>query len=122
MSTYAETTVTGQVWQRCSQIVIDNPRHATPTVRFEEERVVSLDTGDELRKPAAGITQDFDPALVVPLRNPVTGELTGASISYSDVYAILYSAYIAAATARDQRLAPPVDTVRAEPVEAPAQP
>jgi hypothetical protein len=107
MSNYAETTVTGQVWQRCSQIVIDNPRHAVPTVRFEEERVVSLDTGDELRKPAPGITQDFDPALTVPLRNPVTGELTGDSISYAEVYAILYSAYIAAATARDERLAPP---------------
>ena len=107
MSTYAETTVTGQVWQRCSQIVIDNHRHAVPTVRFEEERVVALDTGDELRKPAAGITQDFDPALAVPLRNPVTGELTGDSITYAEVYAILYSAYIAAATARDERLAPP---------------
>lgn len=107
MSNYAYTNVIGQVWQRCSQIVIDNPRHAVPTVRFEEERIVSLNSGDELRKPASGITQDFDPALAVPLRNPVTGELTGASITYADVYAILYSAYIAAATARDERLAPP---------------
>lgn len=114
MSNYAETTVTGQVWQRCCQIVIDNPRGRTPTVRFEEERIVALDNGDEMRRPAAGITQNFDPAREVPLRDPRTGELTGDSVSYAQVYAILYSAYIAAATERDQAAAPPP----AQPVEA----
>lgn len=103
MSTYIESTVTGQVWTRCNQIAIDNRRGSTPTVRFEEERVAVLDDGDEMRKPAAGITLDFDPARVIPLRDPRTGELTGQTTTYGDVYAVLYSAYIAAANERDNR-------------------
>lgn len=107
MSTYIETTVTGQVWTRCNQIAIDNRRGQLPTVRFEEERVAVLDDGDEMRKPGAGITQDFDPAREVPLRDPVTGQLTGQVTTYAEVYATLYSAYIAAALERDAQLNPP---------------
>jgi len=114
MSTYIESTVTGQVWTRCNQIAIDNRRGTTPTVRFEEERVVVLDDGDEMRKPAAGITLDFDPARQIPLLDPSTGQPTGNSTTYGAVYAILYSAYIAAAQERDARHNPP------QPAPAPA--
>ena len=114
MSTYIESTVTGQVWTRCNQIAIDNRRGTTPTVRFEEERVVVLDDGDEMRKPAAGITLDFDPARQIPLLDPATGQPTGNSTTYGAVYAILYSAYIAAAQERDARHNPP------QPAPAPA--
>lgn len=107
MSTYIESTVTGQVWTRCNQIAIDNRRGTTPTVRFEEERVAVLDDGDEMRKPAAGITLDFDAARVIPLLDPTTGEPTGQETTYGAVYAILYSAYIAAAQERDARHNPP---------------
>lgn len=107
MSTYIESTVTGQVWTRCNQISIDNRRGQVPTVRFEEERVALLDDGDEMRKPAAGITLDFDPARQVPLLDPATGQPTGTSTTYGAVYAILYSAYIAAAQERDARHNPP---------------
>jgi hypothetical protein len=116
MSTYIESTVTGQVWTRCNQIAIDNRRGSTPTVRFEEERVAVLDDGDEMRKPAAGITLDFDPARVIPLLNPSTGQPTGDETTYGAVYAILYSAYIAAAQERDARNNPP------PPAEQPAAP
>jgi hypothetical protein len=114
MSTYAESTVTGQAWQRCCQIVIENRRGVQPTVRFEEERVVALDTGEELRKPAAGITLDFDPAREIPLRDPATGEPTGESTTYGAAYAVLYSAYIAAALERDARLNPSPAPVAAD--------
>jgi hypothetical protein len=114
MSTYIESTVTGQVWTRCNQIAIDNRRGITPTVRFEEERVAVLDDGDEMRKPAAGMTIDFDPARQIPLLDPTTGAPTGASTTYGAVYAILYSAYIAAAQERDARHHPP------QPAPAPA--
>lgn len=118
MSTYVESTVSGQVWTRCNQIAIDNRRGQVPTVRFEEERVVTLDSGDEMRKPAAGITLEFDPARQIPLRDPRTGELTGQSTSYGEVYAILYSAYIAAAQERDTRDNPPAaHTANAQPAQ-----
>ena len=117
MSTYIESTVTGQVWTRCNQIAIDNRRGITPTVRFEEERIALLDDGDEMRKPAAGITLDFDAARVIPLRNPTTGEPTGQTTTYGQVYGILYSAYIAAAQERDARNNPPPP---AEQPDAPA--
>lgn len=104
MNNYVESSVTGQIWTRCCQIAIENRRGQVPTVRFEEERVVVLEDGDEMRKPAAGVTLDFDPAREVPLRNPVTGEMTGQVTTYAAIYATLYSAYIAAAVERD---APP---------------
>lgn len=106
MSNYLESAVTGQAWQRCCQIVIDNRRHITPSVRFEEEQVVALDIGEEIRKPAAGITLDFDPAREIPLRDPATGELTGQSTTYADAYALLFSAYLAAALERDAKAQP----------------
>lgn len=121
MSTYIESTVTGQVWTRCNQIAIDNRRGSTPTVRFEEERVAVLDDGDEMRKPAAGMTIDFDPARQIPLLDPTTGQPTGNSTTYGAVYAILYSAYIAAAQERDARHNPtPPAEQTAAPAPAPA--
>ena len=39
---YNETTVTGQAWQRCHQVVIENPRTGQQVVRFEEERVLAM--------------------------------------------------------------------------------
>ena len=52
MSAYTESTVTGHAWRRCNQIVIDNRRGSTPTVRFDEEAVVALAGAAEVRTPA----------------------------------------------------------------------
>ena len=101
MPDYNESTVTGHTWQRCHQVVIENPRHGARGVRFDEERVLALDGGAELRQPAGTLAVPFDPDAVIPLRDPDTGELTGATTTYGDAYALLYSAYLAAALARD---------------------
>ena len=98
---YNETTVTGQAWQRCHQVVIENPRTGQHVVRFEEERVLAVDGGAEINTPIGGIAVPFDQAKEIPLRNPMTGELTGESTTYGAAYALLYSAYLAAATERD---------------------
>ena len=103
---YNETTVTGQSWQRCCQVVIENPRTGTPVVRFEEERVLALAGGAELRTPAPGLALSFDPAKTIALRDPATGEPTGQTVTYADAYALLYSAYLSAATERDAAQAP----------------
>lgn len=98
---YKEATVTGQSWQRCSQIVIENPHKGVPVVRFDEERVLALQTGADVRTPAGTLALTFDPAKTIPLCDPATGELTGESATYEAAYVLLYSAYLAAATERD---------------------
>lgn len=108
---YNETTVTGQAWQRCYQVVIENPRTGQQVVRFDEERVLALDGGAELKTPAGSLAMVFDPAKEIPLRDPMTGELTGEATTYGAAYALLYSAYLAAAIERDAANAP------AEPIE-----
>jgi hypothetical protein len=101
MSDYRESAVTGTTWQRCCQIVIANPRGAVPTVRFDEESVLALADGTEIRRPVGALALDFDPAKVIELRDPATGELTGDTSSYGAVYTLLYSAYMTTALERD---------------------
>ena len=101
MSDYRETAVTGTAWQRCCQIVIDNPRQGVPTVRFDEESVLALADGTEMRRPMGALAVPFDPAKEIAMCNPATGALTGMTMNYAEVYAVLYSAYLAAALERD---------------------
>jgi hypothetical protein len=107
MADYKQSAVDGTTWQRCHQIVIDNPRRALPAVRFDEEEVLALSDGQEIKRPVGSVRVPFDPAQEIPLRDPVSGALTGDTATYGDAYALLYSAYIAAAEARDAALAPP---------------
>lgn len=109
MSDYKETTLSGSSWQRCHQIVIDNPRGGVPTVRFDEEETLAIN-GDEIKRPMGQLALAFDPARSFDLRNPITGELIpGAASTYGDVYVLLYSAYMAAALERDT---PPVQPIQ----------
>ena len=101
MSNYKETTITGSSYTRCNQIVINNNRNVTPTVRFDEQVVVSMGTGDTVITGVGSIEMAFDPTKIIPLLDPTTGEATGQSMSYGTVYAILYSAYLDAALTRD---------------------
>ena len=107
---YNETTVTGQAWQRCHKVVIENSRTGQQVVRFEEERVLSMDGGAEIKTPVGGLSVVFDPAKEIPLRDPMTGELTGKATTYGAAYALLYSAYLAAAIERDAAANTPLVT------------
>lgn len=108
MSDYKETDVVGKAWSRCYQIEIDNVRGRPPAVQFLEERVLVLDDGQDIRQNQGPLAVDFDPARVIPIRNPETGEPTGATATYGEAYVLLYSAYIDAALARDALLPQPV--------------
>ena len=102
MSDYKETPLSGTAWQRCFQIVIENPRNGAPVVRFDEESVLAVAGGNEIRQPVGTLTIPFDPAKPMPLRNPGTGELIPSSeATYGEAYVLLYSAYMAAALERD---------------------
>ena len=101
MNDYKETSVTGTSWQRCNCVHIDNPHGTMPQVTFAEEVVATLGI-DTFTKPTTQIVFPFDPAVVIELRNPVTNELTGATVTGLDVYVALYSFYLQKAAERDQ--------------------
>lgn len=101
MADYKESEVSGKQWQRCRAIEIDNPYGAMPVVRFFEELRTQVG-GQGVAVPVGGITQNFDdPAKTFPLRNPMTGELVGATATYGEVYGLLWSLYMALAEERD---------------------
>lgn len=107
MPDYNETTVNGNAWQRCKQVVIENRRGVTPMMRFDEERVTALSDGDVNHRDLGALSVPFDPQAVVELRDPETSELTGETITHAEIYAILYSTYLGAAAARDEAANPP---------------
>jgi len=111
MANYKETDITGSSYTRCNQVLINNALDVTPTVHFDEQMVVLLETGGSIVRGAGGIDVVFDPAKSIALINPATGEPTGSSISYGELYAMLYSAYIDAALARDAEQ--PLETIGA---------
>lgn len=107
MPDYKQSTIGGTTWQRCHQIVIDNPRGAIPSVRFDEEEILAL-ADREIKRPMGSLSLPFDPDRSIPLRDPETGDLTGETSTYGAAYVLLYSAYLAAAEARDAALNPPL--------------
>jgi hypothetical protein len=48
MSNYKETMITGSSYTRCNQVLISNRLGAVPTVKFDEQVVVSLETGGSI--------------------------------------------------------------------------
>lgn len=107
MADYKETAVTGSSWQRCHQVVIDNRHGNAPSIRFDEERVTALSDGDSVHRALGALTVPHDPAAVVELRDPATGEPTGETVTHAEVYTIIYSIYLGTALARDAAANPP---------------
>lgn len=100
MANYKETPVSGTKWQRCRQVVIDNPIGGAPYVTFNEEQVVNL--GDEsFIRNVQGMKVDFVQDEVINLLDPVTGAPTGETMTQGKLYQAFYSLYIAKALARD---------------------
>ena len=105
MAKYKETAVSGSNFTRCCEIRITNPLGAVPVVAFIEQQATVLLDGKVYTERGEILTTEYDPAKLIPMRDPATGNLTGASTSFADVYNILYSAYIAEAEARDAAIA-----------------
>ncbi len=90
-----QRTIEGESWTRANRIVIENPNDAIPSVTFVQEMMIEMG-GITVSKPIENMYVNFTPDVMTeqfPLINPVTGELTGATISYAEIYAILFSAY-----------------------------
>jgi hypothetical protein len=98
---YRQTTGSAQSWRRARQVQILNQRGVTPSISFSEEDVVSF-SGMEVLTPVLSVVRGtFDPNGAIPLVNPDTGELTGASATQAELYVIVYSLYLQLARQRD---------------------
>jgi hypothetical protein len=106
MPNYNESIVTGSEYTRCNTICITNPYGKTPSVQFGEERAAVLGADRVIFEPLGSISEAFDPAKVIPLLDPNTGLPTGVEATYGDVYIMIFSAYLAAAKARDAAAVP----------------
>ena len=121
MADYNETTVTGTAWQRAWQITMANTLGGPPLVRYDEEVVINMDEGKQIRQPFQGmpINYQVDPLAVIELRDPETLELTGDSIPVALVHQALFSDYVNRAKARDDAANAPVEPA---PEPAPEEP
>jgi hypothetical protein len=102
MANYKENSITGVTWQRCHRIDIRNPHEEPKFAVFLEEEITDLGNGKIVKSPVGQILADFtDPSAIVNLINPETGDSLNSSVTYQDIYVILYSLYIKLATERD---------------------
>lgn len=105
------TPVSGESYIRCSQVVIDNRLGVQPSVSFDRERVIGLGGGQVIRQPLSPVVLEFSSEGSVDVIDPETGEATGDTISHPQIYALIYSAFISAATSL-----PEIDQFEDEPV------
>ena len=97
---YNASDVTGHEYTRAYQVLIDHPIGKPPRATFFEERV--LQTQGPPRTHAVGsLDVPYDPDAQIEVRNPMTGDLTGQSVSMGELHALLFSAYFHFATVRD---------------------
>ena len=88
------TPVKGISYTRSGSILVKNPLNGTPSIHFQREKIVELDSGDITTSTLPEISADFtDPSTAIPLVHPETGESLGEG-SYGQLQVLLYSLYI----------------------------
>jgi hypothetical protein len=123
MADYKDTTVEGTAYVRCPQFIGWNPYGGTPSISFAEEQVINLTGGQTIRQPASGFTAMLTPETAtneIPILDPTTGLPTGTSVTFAQVYGIMYSVYIQLAKERDEAAAAPAPAPAPTPEPAPA--
>jgi hypothetical protein len=85
----------GESYRRCNQVIIDNPYDGAPSITFAQETIFGAG-GAVMHMPMSGIRVDFDPAAEIAVVDPTTGEPTGQTITHAALYAMIYSAFVAA--------------------------
>jgi hypothetical protein len=101
MANYNESAVSGTKWQRCKTVTIKNNYGRLPVAIFEEEIVTLIDS-NLARLGNDSCILDFDAENgSIDLLNPETGAPLGTTCTHTELYVILYSLYMQAATARD---------------------
>lgn len=102
MPNYKQTDVLGTQYVRANTIHITNPDGLPPSITFNEESVINLNT-TKFYTPAGSITKGYNPTGIFHPIDPITGELSiTEQYTYEQLYNILYGLYITLATERDQ--------------------
>jgi hypothetical protein len=94
---FNEQNVEGTTYLRCKQIVIGNNLNSKPWVSFAEEKVITLSPTEQIVQPHRDFGVSFSPEMIGTTFNvidPYTGLDTGATMTYGELFAILYSLYI----------------------------
>lgn len=102
MPDYKQTTISGTSWQRAWRAECENPLDGQRSITFHEEQVLNAG-GQTIRTPAGSVSVPFDLQNALtpfPLLDPDTGQQIGTA-TYAQVYRLLHSLYIHAATQRD---------------------
>jgi len=92
MGILTEVESTGKTWLRSNKITISNELDKIPSITWEIEKAIEI-AGETVTKALPAITVIFDQKTSVPIRNPLTGELTGQSMTKGEIYALIYSAF-----------------------------
>lgn len=104
MANYKESSLPCTSFVRACSVSCINPRNGSKMIQFQEETVIQLPDGSESFSRAGECTQILTPenaATQFALRDPQTGEVTGETMTYQDVYRLLMSLYYHLATERD---------------------
>lgn len=103
MADYKQDTISGTKWQRCNRVQIINDLNDTPRIIFGEEEIISLNGEFIHNQPKQyECASNFSYNTSINLRDPNTGELTGATSTQGELYVLLYSLYIQTALERDE--------------------
>lgn len=105
MANYRESALAGNSYTRCKELYISNPMAGmgSPRVTFIEEEVLNIDANTR-QVDAGSCKKIFNSPELIALRNPITSELTGDTLSHEMLYVILYSLYMQTALERDAAL------------------
>lgn len=101
MVSYVPTQTTGTLYRRAKRMDLVNPLNGTQSVNVYEEFVAVLN-GNNFLQDSDGFTVSInDMTKTVPLLDTNTGQPTGQTMTYADIYQAMYSAYIMWASQRD---------------------
>lgn len=102
MTDYRKTDVAGTSHVRGRSLYFENPLGGTPAVLVREEQVTSL-SDRVVCEPCGEIRKDVtDLSVTFPVIDPQTNApVSGATMTYQDLYVALYSLYWHLAQERD---------------------
>lgn len=105
---YKQTSISGESYKRSNKIEVINDLNTPPRIFFHEEKIFNY--GDDIAKIQEGLCAETLTAEnheeTFALRDPQTGDLLGATATYAQFAAMLYSLYWHVAEKRDN---PPVE-------------
>ncbi len=101
---YQESQIQGSTWTRCRAVTVINPHASTgqkPVAYFQEEKAIAFDN-TVVVSDRGSCNIEFNPAAIVTVLDPQTGQATGQTFTHEDLYKMLFSLYMDAAKKRDE--------------------